>query len=153
MRKSQLIFLCDRLGDPNLGANEKWKCIKYIYVENPIADVQKLLKRREIMYVDNPDIGAGFYILGYSNSDLGVPKRNDRVVTFIPLKLIDKISIVTTIDIENDGTDNENNIIVDSEGDTLILSNIDVETYEDIIIINNVKVETDGDTLVINSLN
>lgn len=149
MLKSQFIFLCNKLGDPNLGSNEKWKSVKYIFVENPIADVQKLLKRQEIMYVDNPDIGAGFYIMSYSNSDLGVPKYNERVVTFIPLSLIDKISIIATIDSSDD---DENNIIVDSEGDTLILDNIDVEAYEDIIIINNVKVETDGDTLIIDTI-
>ena len=149
MLKSQFIFLCERLGNSNLKTNEKWKSIKYIFVENPIADVQKLLKRQEIMYVDNPDIGAGFYIMSYSNSDLGIPKYYEKVITFIPLSLIDKISIITDIDVSDD---DENNIIVDSEGDTLILDNIDVEAYEDIIIINNVKVETDGDTLIIDTI-
>lgn len=153
MLKSQLNFLCEKLGSPDLGPNEKWKSIKYIFIENPIVDVQRLLKNREIMYIDNPDIGPGFYIIGYTNSDLGIPKY-DRVVTFIPLKLIDKISIITKIDVENDGTtDEENNIIyVDSEGDTLILGNIEVDTYEDIIIINNVTVKPDGDTLVIDAI-
>ena len=151
MLKSQFIFLCEKLGDPDLAPNEKWKSIKYIFIENPIADVQRLLRNREIMYVDNPDIGPGFYILGYGNADLGVPKYNERVITFIPLKLIDKISIIASVDSDNSGgSDNENNIIyVNTQGDTLIIGNVEVDTYEDIIIINNVIAKTDDDALII----
>ena len=154
MLKSQLNFLCDKLGDPNLAPNEKWKSIKYIFVENPLVDVQKLVYKQEIMYIDDPNIGAGFYIIGYSNSDLGVPKANERVVTFIPLKLIDKISIVANLDMNNGPSDDdENNILyVDTTGDTLILGNVEVETYEDIIIINNVIAKTDDDALIIDAI-
>ena len=112
------------------------------------------------MYVDNPDIGAGFYILSCANADLGVPTRNERVVSFIPLKLIDKISLVTS-SLDNDsgtdddtGSDDENNILyVDTHEDTLIFkNNLDVDTYEDIIIINNVIASTDEDAIVIEKL-
>ena len=95
MRRSQLDFLCKTFGDPNIPDNEKWKCIKYIFVENPIVDVQKLLKRHEIMYIDNSDNGPGFYILGYDNSDLGISKYGNYIITFIPLTIIDKISATT----------------------------------------------------------
>ena len=32
MRKSQLLFLCKTFGNPDLPDNEKWKCIKYIFI-------------------------------------------------------------------------------------------------------------------------
>ena len=158
MLKSQFNFLCNTFGDPNLSESDKWKSIKYIFIENPIANVQTLLKRNEILYVDNSDIGPGFYILSYSNADLGVPKYNERVVTFLPLKLIDKISILASLDINDDDTDDkddnidddENNILyVDTFGDTLAIDNIEAEVYEDVIIINNVEVDTHQDTLII----
>ena len=157
MLASQLTFLCEKLGNPNLEIYEKWKSIKYIFVENPIVDVQKLLHKQEIMYIDNPDNGAGFYIIGYTNSDLGVPKPNERVVTFIPLKLIDKISIVSDIEV-NDETDrpshDENNLLyVNTLGDTLVFGNVEAETYEDIIIINNAIGKTDNTTLIIDKMN
>ena len=101
MRKTQLDFLCQSFGDPKLLDNEKWKSIKYIFIENPIVDVQKLVKHNEIMYIDNLTIGPGFYILSHANSDLGINNHNDLVVTFIPLKIIDKISIIPALDDEN----------------------------------------------------
>ena len=155
MLKSQFNFLCNTFGKSNLPDSEKWRCVKYIYIENPIVDVQKLIKRGEILYVDNSGIGPGFYILSYTNSDLGVPKFNERVVTFIPLSLIDKISIIPSLGDSDDddmGEDDENNILyVDTNGDILILhdKDIEVETYEDIIIINNVVAETEDDALII----
>ena len=152
MLKTQFNFLCKTFGNPKLPDNEKWKCIKYIFVENPLADVQRLIRLRKIAYVDNFNIGPGFYILGYANSDLGVPKHGERVVTFIPLTLIDKISLVTSFD-ENDGGsgDDENNVLyVNTDGDTLIfMDKMEVETYEDIIIINNVDAKTNNDSLII----
>lgn len=151
MVKSQFNFICEKLGDPDLPANEKWKCLKYIFIENPIVDVQLLLRNRQIAYIDNPDIGPGFYIMGYSNSDLGIQPYNNQVITFIPLSLIDKISVITTIesDDENDPSYDENSIFVDTDGNVLILGNIEVETYEDIIIINNAVADTYEDALII----
>lgn len=106
MRKTQLDFLCETFGDPNVSSNEKWKCIKYIFIENPIVDVQLLLKRNEIKYIDNSENGPGFYILGTPHVDFGVPKIYDKVVTFIPLKIIDKISLITSyVNINSFNTD------------------------------------------------
>ena len=99
MRKSQLDFLCETFGDSNLPSSEKWKCIKYIFIENPIVDVQKLIKNNEIQYIGNSDNGPGFYILGTPNADFGIVNLCDKVVTFIPLKLIDKISLICSSDL------------------------------------------------------
>ena len=96
MRKSQLDFLCDTFGDPTLPSNEKWKCVKYIFTENPLIDVQLLIKKKEIMYISNTDNGPGFYILGTPNVELGIPRLNEQIVTFIPLRIIDKISLITS---------------------------------------------------------
>ena len=112
MRKSQLDFLCETFGDPNLSNKDKWKCIKYIFIENPIIDVQLLLKRKEIQYIDNTEIGPGFYILGCPHVDFGIPKFNDKVITFIPLKMIDKLSLIAShIDI-NSINNNEFDIVI-----------------------------------------
>ena len=154
MLKSQFDFLCKTFGNPDLPDNEKWKCIKYIFIENPIADVQKLIRVNQIMYIDNPNIGPGFYIMSYSNSDLGVPKYSRQVITFIPLKLIDKLSISPFLDDNNDDDNNENNILyVDTYEDTLIIEGLEVETYEDTIIINNAISDTDGDIVIIEPKN
>ena len=94
MLKSQFDYLCETFGDPLLPSNERWKAIKYIYVENPIMDVQFLIKKGEIIYIDNEEIGAGFYILGTPNVELN-PINEGYVITYIPLKLVDKITFVT----------------------------------------------------------
>ena len=94
MRQSQLDFLCKTFGNPDLPDNEKWKCIKYIFVENPIADVQKLIKTGDIKYIANSSNGPGFYIMDIPNADFGIADINKKVVTFVPLKIIDKISII-----------------------------------------------------------
>ena len=94
MRKTQLDFLCNAFADKNLPSNDKWKCIKYIFIENPIVDVQLLIKKNEIRYIDNSDNGPGFYILTSANADFGICKKEEKLVTFIPIKIIDKISFV-----------------------------------------------------------
>lgn len=94
MLKSQFDFLCETFGDPSLPINERWKAVRYIFPENPVADVQILLKHNEIIYIDNSEIGPGFYILGTPNADIE-PINEGMVVTFIPLKLIDKITFQT----------------------------------------------------------
>jgi hypothetical protein len=105
MRKSQLDFLCKAFGDQTLPDNEKWKCIKYIFIENPIVDVELLIKKNEIKYIDNAENGAGFYILATPNADFGISKLNEKLVTFIPLKIIDKISLnVKSLNNENSKT-------------------------------------------------
>lgn len=101
MRKTQLDFLCETFGNSELSSNEKWKCIKYIFVENPIVDVQLLIRRNEIKYIDNTENGPGFYIMSTPNNDLGIPTLHEKTITFIPLKIIDKISLVAqNIDID-----------------------------------------------------
>ena len=91
---TQIDFLCNSFGDTSLPENERWKCIKYIFAENPIIDVQLLIKKGEIIYINNSEIGPGFYILGTPNADIE-PINEGMVVTFIPLKLIDKITFQT----------------------------------------------------------
>lgn len=112
---TQIDFLCNSFGDTSLPENERWKCIKYIFAENPIIDVQLLIKKGEIIYINNSEIGPGFYILGTPNADFGLPKNDEKVITFIPLNLLDKVSILTKfidinfgenvdIDLSNDET-------------------------------------------------
>ena len=96
MLKSQITSLCNVFGDQSLPESERWKCIKYIFTENPIIDAQLLISRGELIYIDNANIGAGFYVMGSPNADFGIPNKDDKVITFIPLALVDKISFITT---------------------------------------------------------
>lgn len=96
MLKSQLTSLCNAFGNSSLPESERWKCIKYIFTENPIIDAQLLISRGELIYIDNSSIGAGFYVIGSPSPDFGITDRSERVVTFIPLQLVDKISFITT---------------------------------------------------------
>ena len=95
MTKKQFEFMCNNFGNTDLPENERWKAIRYIYVESPLMDVQFLIKKGMFAYIDNEDIGPGFYILGEPNADIE-PINNERVITFIPLENIDKISFVGT---------------------------------------------------------
>lgn len=95
MLKSQFDYLCETFGDPSIPVEDRWKAIRYIYIENPLMDVQFLLKNNEIMYSDNENIGPGFYILGAPNAELE-PINKGSVITYIPLSMIDKISFNTT---------------------------------------------------------
>jgi len=94
MRKSEFDYLCENFGDPSLPVTERWKAIRYIFVENPLMDVQFLLKHHEIMYIDNDSVSPGFYILGTPNANIE-PINKGFVISFIPLSLIDKIAFVT----------------------------------------------------------
>lgn len=94
MLKTQFDYLCKTYGDQTLAEKDRWKAIKYIYNENPLIDVQRALKENTILYIDNQDIGPGFYILEAPYA-FSIPTQEDRVVTFIPLYLIDKISFVS----------------------------------------------------------
>lgn len=116
MLKSQFDYLCETFGDPSLPVKERWKAIKYIYVENPIMDVQVLIKKGEIIYIDNEEIGAGFYIMGTPNVELN-PINSGYVISYIPLKLIDKITFVTTfINSETANVSNVNGPIYKTAG-------------------------------------
>lgn len=96
MLKSQLKSLCNAFGNSSLPESERWKCIKYIFTENPIIDAQLLISKGELIYIDNSSIGAGFYVIGSPSPDFGITDQTERVVTFIPLQLVDKISFITT---------------------------------------------------------
>lgn len=96
MTKAQLDLVLSNFSDQSLPDDEKWKCIKYIYIENPIADVQLLLKRNGIKYIDNSEIGPGFYIIDAPSSEYGIQKSDDRTVTFVALSAIDKITLINS---------------------------------------------------------
>ena len=96
MKKSQLNQLCDLFNDStDIPANEKWKNIKYIYTENALVDVQFLLSRGEILYIDDDEIDAGFYILDKPSANAGEVIDNTLLLTYIPVSFIDKVSFVT----------------------------------------------------------
>lgn len=94
MLKSQFDYLCENFGNPSLDKKDRWKAIKYIYVENPINDAQLLINRGELIYIDNTLIGPGFYILGTPNVELE-PINEGLVISYIPLSMVDKITFVT----------------------------------------------------------
>lgn len=111
MLKSQITSLCNAFGDQSIPESERWKCIKYIFTENPIIDAQLLISKGELIYIDNANIGAGFYVMGSPNADFGIPNRDEKIVTFIPIELVDKISFVTmnmTPDFNPDGGEEDN---------------------------------------------
>lgn len=105
MLKTQFDYLCKTFGDTTLPISERWKAIKYIYVENPLMDAQLLIKKGELIYIDNEEIGPGFYILGAPNAELN-PITNELVVSYIPLKLVDKITFVTSFIDTNENISN-----------------------------------------------
>lgn len=96
MYKSQLDMLCGMFAPENVESKDKWKYIKFIYIENPIVDVQKKLKRNEISYINNIDTTPGFYIIDTPESDFGVADAKEKVVTFIPLSIITHISFINS---------------------------------------------------------
>lgn len=114
MLKTQFDYLCETFGDPSLPVSERWRAIKYIYVENPLMDAQLLIKKGELIYIDNEEIGPGFYILGAPNAELN-PISNDLVVSYIPLKLVDKITFITSFIDVNKNISNTSPEINDSK--------------------------------------
>lgn len=154
VNQKQLSLLFNTFGDQELPENERWKCIKYIYCENPVIDVQLLLDRGEIEYIDNSDIGPGFYILGSPNAEFGLFGGTEKVITFIPLAMIDKISLDTkyiTPDSSQDPdvpdgnyllTDIFNHLIVDINGDYIMVDDGNVYVVDNI--------DKENDNLIVN---
>lgn len=94
MLKSQFDYLCNSYGDSSVSEEDRWKSIKYIYNENPLFDVQTLIKENRIIYIDNIAVGPGFYVLEAPYA-FSMANSDELVITFIPLSVIDKISFVT----------------------------------------------------------
>jgi len=139
MTREQLNFLCSTFGNSKKPESERWKCIKYIYIENPLIDIQSFLNKGEVIYVDNDSIGPGFYIMGKPNADFGI-NDNTTVVTFIPLDVIDKLTIILSeldtafgneLNIDFTTGDNPNKLMINNQeiDDKLVLSNIYINKY------------------------
>lgn len=109
MLVSQFDYLCKTFGDPSIPESDRWKSIKYIYIENPLPDFQTLLKEHNIIYINNESIGAGFYIISPPNADTD-PINKGLVVSFIPLEMIDKISFILDDSIVNSENENVSNL-------------------------------------------
>jgi len=114
MTHKQLNFLCSTFGNSRQPESERWKCIKYIYIEKPLIDIQSFLNKGEVIYINNESVGPGFYIMGKPNADFGI---NDSIpiVTFIPIDAVDKVTLILS---ELDTTfGNELNIDFTDEND------------------------------------
>ena len=94
MKLSQFNFLRDSFGDTKADVSERWKCVKYIIHDKFTLDLQRLIKNNTVTFINNEDIGPGFYILGCPNSDMGIQNSNEKVITFFPLEFIMAMSIV-----------------------------------------------------------
>lgn len=105
MLKSQFDYLCENFGNPDIPINDRWKAVKYIFIKNPLMDVQFLLRHNEIIYSDNESVGAGFYILGTPNADLE-PINSGYILTYIPLSSIERVTFVNTF-IDSESTPSE----------------------------------------------
>lgn len=134
MTSEQYNFLCSTFGNSRKPASERWKCTKYIYIENPLIDIQAFLNKGEVIYIDNESIGSGFYILGTPNADFGVI-NTEKIITFIPIEAIDKVTLMLneldvtfgdTLDIDFTNTDDPNKFMINNQevNDKLILSSI-----------------------------
>ena len=137
MLVSQFDYLCQTFGDPSIPETDRWKSIKYIYVENPLPDFQTLLKEHNIIYINNASIGAGFYIISPPNSNLE-PINKGLVVSFVPLDMVDKISFILDDSIIHSGDENVSNLnarIMSNSNDIIegYSSKLDENLYSDII--------------------
>ena len=114
MLKTQFDFLCETFGDQSLDIKDRWKSVKYIFNENPLGDMQLLIKRNEAVYIDNDEMGAGFCILGTPDVELN-PVTTEKTITFLPLSQIDKITFVSdNIEVTETNESNNTNIPVTS---------------------------------------
>ena len=133
MTTEQFRFLTSTFGNSSLPESERWKCTRYIYVENPICDVETLMKRGEIIYIDNSEIGAGFYIIGKANSDFGI-FNNSTVVTFIPIEVIDKVAIsLDNLDV-NFGKEGEIDLSDETVDNKLMINNIELSEDDKLVL-------------------
>lgn len=121
MLKTQFDWLCKNFGDQSLPIKERWKAIKYVYIENPLIDVQSRISKGNFIYIDNESIGPGFYILSKPNADIE-PINSGQIIHFIPLKLVDKISFIT--DFVNDISVQEE--VSELKNESPIIENFDI---------------------------
>jgi len=142
MESTTFSELCKKLGNQSLPEAERWKSIKYILCEEqnePSFDFQAMLNANRVAFIDDDDVGEGFLVLDYTNSDLGVIQRNNLTATFIPLERILIVSFVVE-------PTSEGNISIDE-----IVSKITGDTYDIPVVVsfsNSLYYFKHGDPLV-----
>lgn len=94
MTQEQFDFLCEKLGDPELPIDERWKSIQYIHVHGsyePMGSFQDLLKRDQIYYYKNDILGGGFIYLSTPDAAYD-PTINGYTISWISLGVISEIT-------------------------------------------------------------
>ena len=94
MTQEQFDFLCEKLGDPELPVDERWKSIQYIHVHGsyePMGSFQDLLKRDQIYYYKNDTLGGGFIYLSTPDAAYD-PTINGYTISWIGLGVISEIT-------------------------------------------------------------
>ena len=94
MTQEQFDFLCEKLGDPELPVDERWKSIQYIHVHGsyePMGSFQDLLKRDQIYYYKNDTLGGGFIYLSTPDAAYD-PTINGYTISWISLEVISEIT-------------------------------------------------------------
>lgn len=94
MTQEQFDFLCEKLGDPELPSDEKWKSIQYIHVHGsyePMGSFQEMLARDQIYYYKNDTLGGGFIYLSTPDASYD-PLRTGYTISWIGLDVISEIT-------------------------------------------------------------
>ena len=94
MTQEQFDFLCEKLGDPELPVNERWKSIQYIHVHGsyePMGSFQEMYMRDQIYYYKNDVLGGGFIYLSTPDAAYD-PVRNGYTISWISLDVISEIT-------------------------------------------------------------
>lgn len=95
MTQEQFDFLCEKLGDPELPVNERWKSIQYIHVHGsyePMGSFPEMYKRDQIYYMKHPVLGGGFFYLGTPDAAYDPLNNNAYTVSWIGLDAISEIT-------------------------------------------------------------
>lgn len=94
MTQEQFDFLCEKLGDPNLPVEERWKSIQYIHIHGsyePMGSFQEMLMRDQIYYYKNDVLGGGFIYLSTPDASYD-PLRTGYTISWVGLGVISEIT-------------------------------------------------------------
>lgn len=94
MTKEQFNYLCEKLGDPELPVDERWKSIQYIHIHGsyePAGSFREMYMRDQIYYYDDPTLGPGFFYLSTPDASMD-PLMDGYTISWLGLDVISEIT-------------------------------------------------------------
>ena len=95
MTQEQFDYLCEKLGDPELPVEERWKSIQYIHIHgsyDPMGSFQEMYRRDQIYYVKNDVLGGGFFYLSTPDAAYDPLNERDYTISWVGLEYISEIT-------------------------------------------------------------